>query len=454
MGGQVPDCPASRSRAVKARWLRKSRAAWFALALPIGGCGGEPTGPDPATLRERFELRALGAIPYPSDNLPQPERIGLGRLLFFDPILSGEKDVACGTCHHPQFTFTDGRQFAAGVSGVGLGPARTLSVSAVTGEPIGDVPRNAPTVLNTAFAADVNGVPSPLAPMFWDGRAVGLEGQAIIPIASRIEMRGDAFPGTEAEAAAVALDSILARLRSIPDYVDRFRTAFPEEAGGGGEAITTSTLARAIAAYERELVTRNSAFDRFVDGDDDALTVAQREGLELFFTKAKCTTCHRGPMFSNFQFLVTGVPRVGPGKSVIPGDDTGREEHTGRLSDRYSFRVPSLRNVEFTAPYMHAGVFDTLEEVLRFYNDGATPRHDRVTDDMLEVILRLPLELSDEELTFLLEFLKSLTDSGSQLDPLLLTVPAAVPSGLTPVFGVKGVPAPDHTRHKAWLALR
>ena len=143
-------------------------------------------------------------------------------------------------------------------------------------------------------------------------------------------------------------------------------------------------------------------------------------------------------MFSNFQFLVTGVPRVGPGKSVIPGDDTGREEHTGRLSDRYSFRVPSLRNVEFTAPYMHAGVFDTLEEVLRFYNDGATPRHDRVTDDMLEVILRLPLELSDEELTFLLEFLKSLTDSGSQLDPLLLTVPAAVPSGLTPVFGVKG----------------
>lgn len=454
MGGKAPDRHGSRSRAVKTPWLRKSRVAWFALALPIGGCDGEPTGPDPATLRERFELRALGGIPYPSDNLPKPERIDLGRLLFFDPILSGEKDVACGTCHHPQFSFTDGRQLAAGVSGVGLGPARTLSVSAVTGEPIGHVPRNTPTVLNTAFAADVNGVPSPLAPMFWDGRAVGLEGQAIIPIASRIEMRGDAFPGTEAEAEAVALDSILARLRSIPDYVDRFRTAFPEEAGGGGEAITTSTLARAIAAYERELVTRNSAFDRFVDGDDDALTVAQREGLELFFTKAKCTTCHRGPMFSNFQFLVTGVPRVGPGKSVIPGDDTGREEHTGRLGDRYRFRVPSLRNVELTAPYMHAGAFNTLEQVLRFYNDGATPRHDRVTDDMLEVILRLPLELTDEELTFLLEFLKSLTDSGSQLDPLVLTVPAAVPSGLTPVFGVKGVPAPDHTRHKAWLALR
>ena len=122
----------------------------------------------------------------------------------------------------------------------------------------------------------------------------------------------------------------------------------------------------------------------------------------------------------------------------------------GKAPDRHGSRS----RVERTAPYMHAGVFNTLEQVLRFYNNGATPRHDRVTDDMLEVILRLPLELSDEELTFLLEFLKSLTDPGSQLDPLLLTVPAAVPSGLTPVFGVKGVPAPDHARHTDWLALR
>ena len=140
-------------------------------------------------------------------------------------------------------------------------------------------------------------------------------------------------------------------------------------------------------------------------------------------------------MFSNYQFMVTGVPRAGAGAVVLPGDDTGREEHTGRASDRYRFRVPTLRNVQLTPPYMHDGVFATLEEVLRFYNEGG-PRHDRITLDDLEVVMQQPPGLTSDELSAIVAFLESLTDRGTELDPVLLTVPATVPSGLTPVFGV------------------
>ena len=419
------------------------------LAALGAGCSTESDVTEPdladraAELRSRFSLQVLGPIPYPPDNGPDPARIDLGHLLFFDPILSGERDVSCGTCHHPDFAFTDGRQFAAGVSGMGLGPSRSLSVSAVTGQPISETPRNTPTVLNAAYAHDQLRQSSHLAPMFWDGRAVGLEGQALGPIASRVEMRGDAFPGTESEAASVALDSITARLRNIPEYVDRFLAAFPVEAAALGAApdeaiIDTSTLARAIAAYERELVTANSPFDRFVSGDDAALTVSQMDGLELFFTKGKCFLCHGDPTFESFGYFVTGVPTQGLGKTVIPGDDAGREEHTLRPTDRYGFRTPSLRNVELTSPYTHAGVFDTLEEVVLFYSEGAQPRHPNIRDEDLEVALQTPLDLTSVEITALVEFLRSLTGIDAMADPALLIVPGAVPSGLTPVFGLGG----------------
>ncbi len=416
------------------------RPMWRIATLLSGAgalaCSTNPQAPSAADLRSRFNLETLGEIPYPPNNPRNESRIRLGRLLFFDPILGGEQDVACGTCHLPHFAFADGRQFGAGVSGTGLGPARRLVVSAVTGNAIADEPRNTQSIFNTAFALDPSGTPSHLAPMFWDGRATGLEGQALIPISSRAEMRGDAFPGSEAEASAVALDSIIERIRNIPAYVTHFRDAFATDGADTAQTVViASRLARALAAYQRELVTTNSAYDRFVGGDDDALSPAQRRGLEIFFTKGKCTLCHRGAMFSNFLFRVTASPQAGPGKTVIPGDDTGREEHTGQPEDRYAFRVPSLRNVELTAPYMHAGVFKTLDEVMDFYNGGVQPRNPNVPENLIEVSVRSSLGLTEPEVSDVVQFLRSLTDAGSQLDATLLTVPSSVPSGLTPLTG-------------------
>lgn len=412
--------------------------AALTIVLALSGCSDGATGPRGSRLddelRRSLDLRELGPTPYPSEGRPSAARIALGKMLFFDPILSGEKDVACATCHHPSFGFADGRAFSVGAGGEGLGPARLATGSRLTGLPIGLEPRNSPTVLNAALNADAAGVPSDSGLQFWDGRALGLEEQARRPLESRAEMAGDAY------APEAARDSIVARLRAIPEYVRLFREAFPSEAGSADDATVVSmdTYGRAVAAYERELVTRESAFDAYAGGDDRALDERQKRGLELFFTKARCAFCHAGPMFSDYQFRVLGVPQTGEGKDVIPGDDTGREEHTLESRDRYAFRTPTLRNVELTAPYMHDGVFTTLEEAVRFYNDGARPRHPEVPDADVDEAARDPLGLSDEEMGALVAFLRGLTDPGRGLDPALLTVPEAVPSGLAPVFGDGG----------------
>ncbi|MFQ5512589.1 MAG: cytochrome-c peroxidase, partial [Candidatus Krumholzibacteriia bacterium] len=396
--------------------LRKALLSCLACSLLAyaAGCSDDeaPTAPPQSMdLRVRFNLQTLGPIPYPADNPPMQERIALGRMLFFDPILGGERDVACGTCHHPTFAFADRRQFGAGTSGVGLGPNRFVSVSRITNQPIDLEPRNTPTVFNTAFNEDETRAPTPLGFQFLDGRVRGLEVQATKPITSRVEMAGDAY------LADAALDSVTARVRAIPEYISLFRQAFPVEAaevdlGTRPSIVDSSTYARAIGAYERELVTRNSPYDRYVNGDDDALSAVQKKGLELFFTKAKCASCHNGAMFSDFRFIVQGVPQEGTGKAVIPGDDTGREEHTLNSADRYAFRTLTLRNVELTPPYMHDGVFETLEEVVRFYNDGCRPRHPQVTDALLEPVLVDSLNLTDNEITAVVEFMKALTDPG------------------------------------------
>lgn len=405
------------------------------LGLTFAACEDAAFEPAPRDdLRSRFDLEALGEIPYPSDNAHDQDRIELGRLLFYDPVLAGEKDISCGVCHHPSLHFADVQQLGIGAGGDGLGANRVPGSSAVSGQQIPLEPRHTPTVLNSAFNGDGSTEPDPDGMMLWDGNAVGLEGQPVLPLITRVEMLGDAFP------AAVALDSVFARLRSNPRYVELFAEAFPEEASGPGGAtpeavIDSSTYVRAVAAFVRELVGRDSRYDRYVRGEDGALSQLQKQGLELFFGEAGCAACHGGPMLSNFRFIVNGTPQIGPGKETVPGDDMGRMEVTGDPTDRLAFKVPSLRNAELTAPYMHDGVFATLEEVVRFYDRGARPRHEMVTDEMLHPSLREPLGLTDAEVEALVAFMESLTDPGFGLDPLLLTVPDSVPSGLEPVFG-------------------
>lgn len=434
----------------------------LAASLLVVGCEDEEqvtTGGGTSVtddLVAEYGLEVLPPTPYPTDdpstandeaNPPIQERISLGWLMFFDPIMGGEMDAACGTCHHPDFGFADGRQFGAGTSGSGLGPHRILSSTRSAGLPIELEPRNTPSIWNTAFNLDETGILNDKGFQFMDGRVRGLEQQAKKPITSRVEMRGDAYGLDDVAAGAAALDSVINRLRAIPEYVTLFQAAFPADMASKPGALIIDTLnyGRAIAAFEREIQARNTPYDRFVMGDANALNTTEKEGLILFFEKAQCAQCHSGPQFSDFSFVVQGVPQEGNGKGVIPGDDTGRREHTKNVADNYAFRTLGLRNIVQTAPYMHAGNFETLEEVVRFYNDGCQPRHAPVTDAMLDARLHVnddvaqPVEtlgLTDDEVNAVVAFMKALTDNGTTLTPFLMTVPQVVPSGLTPVFGL------------------
>ncbi len=265
--------------------------------------------------------------------------MALGRLLFWDPILSGQKDVACATCHHPAFGYSDGLDLSIGANGVGLGAARTFPA----GHPARPVKRNSQTILNVGLnglsGAAANAMAA-AAPMFWDLRVRGLEAQALEPLKAPDEMRGEAFP----EARAVS--AVVSRLNGNAEYRRLFAGAF-----GGQTPISDQNLGRALAAFERTLVAANSPFDRYMRGDTEALSPEQVRGMERF-QSAGCINCHGGPMFSDFAAHVLAVPD----NPRLATSDAG-------MGNEYAFRTPSLRNLSATAPYMHNGVFATLPEV-------------------------------------------------------------------------------------------
>jgi cytochrome c peroxidase len=395
------------------------------VVLLAGGACGEAERPDAPsselTLREQAVAVGLEPIvgdpPRPGENPLNPERVELGHLLFFDPVMSGPGDVACSTCHLPRLGFADGRQFGVGAGGMELGPDRMLPEP-----PLRQMPRNSPTVLNAGLFGRGGTTPSVNGMMFWAGTAFGIEDQVLNPLTSDKEMRGLTFPKL------IALDSVLARLREIPEYVDLFTAAYPEVAAVHGDnldrLITQTTLRRAIAAYIRELVTPESAFDRYLRGDDDALSDAQIAGLALFIGKAACAQCHTGPLLSDFKQHVVGAAQQGMGRDTVPGDDLGWGEAGGVA---YAFRTPPLRQVELTAPYLHAGTEATLEDVVRFKNQGVS-RNPKVSDNDLDPLVR-PLGLSESEIEQLVAFLTSLTDHETVEDPLFLP-PNRVPSNL------------------------
>jgi cytochrome c peroxidase len=347
-----------------------------------------------------MRLEALPArAPEPEENPATPAKIALGRLLFFDPILSATKDVACATCHHPRFGWGDGRATPIGANGGGLGLERKfLAVN-----PRALLLRNAPTLLNVGFNGLVAGVrhDAGAAPMFWDARVQSLEKQVVVPIRSRDEMRGDGCSEAEAIGQAVG------RVRAIAEYRDRFSQAFGQPQD---EAVTAVHLAQAIAVFERSLVTPGTPFDRFLGGEKSALNAEQQRGLRVF-QDAGCIHCHGGPMLSDFKLHFIGV---------TDGTADGRRE----------FRTPTLRNLGHTAPYMHNGSLRTLRDVLVFYEalsdavaetlDGG----DTTTQPRLDPLLK-PLNLNTDDFPALEAFLASLN-----ADRYDQSVPVKVPSGL------------------------
>lgn len=398
--------------------MKRKIAIWLAGALiGLTACQPDPLADMGRATQEGEALaRAMefGALPFeapaPSDNPTTADKVRLGELLFFDPIISGEKDVSCATCHHPGFGFSDGRDLPIGVGGRGLGPDRVDAVA----DDIGLVPRNSPSVINTAFNGMQPGgsVDPANAPMFWDNRAVSLENQAQGPPTSFIEMRGHAF------AAEVALDSVVARLQNIREYRELFRRAFPRSPG-----INILQVSQAIAAYERTIIAPNAPFDQFVRGDEQALNEQQKAGL-LAFANAGCGACHSGPMFSDWQLHTLGVPE----HPQLDSPDRG-------INGDFAFRTPTLRNLSVTGPYFHNGTSGTLRDVVQFYLGAQRAARDGNPGQFNPNVTQLdPLlaeqRLRREDVEEVVAFLESLNDPNFNQ-----SVPNRVPSGL-PVGGL------------------
>ena len=288
-------------------------------------------------------------IPQPADNLITEAKVDLGAMLFFDPRLSGSNMMSCATCHHPKMGFSDGVPLFIGDHG-NIGPRAT------------------PTAQNLAWNSS----------FFWDGRAGSLEEQAIMPIGSPEEMNQE--------------------MRQLIDelfqagYYPYFKKAF-----GQGAVMTPANIGKAIATYERTLVSVNSPFDRYMKGDKTALNSSQLRGKEVFETKGQCTTCHFGPNFTDDGFHNIGIDTT----------DAGRYKLVPVERMKYAFKTPGLRDVAFRAPYFHDGSAATLEEVLELYDLGGVDymRH-------LPNIAIQPLGLTELEKRDLVAFLEALTGEG------------------------------------------
>ncbi len=254
--------------------------------------------------------------PEMEDNPATPEKVELGKLLYFEPRLSSSWLISCNTCHN------------LGLAGVDL-----LETSVGHGWQKG--PRNAPTVLNAVFNVA----------QFWDGRAEDLEEQAKGPVQAGVEMASD--PGR-----------VVSTLRSIPEYVERFEAAFPGEA----DPVTFDNMARAIEVFEARLLTPDAPFDRFLKGDTMALSAHERRGLELFVDRG-CSACHSGVNVGGQAYYPFGLIER-PGAEIMPPGDRGRYDITRTPSDEYVFRSPALRNVALTAPYFHSGKVWPLHEAV------------------------------------------------------------------------------------------
>ncbi len=436
---------------------------------------------------------------------PQLAKLALGRLLFFDKILSGNRNIACATCHHPRFASADGLALPLGEGGRGIGTEREVGAS----QPVIDhVPRNTQALFNLGareftrlfhdgrVALDPDrywrsGFRSPAVQVLPTGLDNVLAAQAMFPVASEIEMAGHEGENPIADAAAIrgvsaftkVWDLLAQRLRAVPEYVDLFKTAYPEIARP--DNITLVDAANAIAAFEAVAFRAdNSPFDHYLrTGDPATLDPAARRGMAVFYGKGGCNQCHSGSFQTDHGFHAIAMPQIGPGKShgtdngywnrtgfLERLEDWGRYGFTKKADDKFRFRTPSLRNVELTGPWGHDGAYRSLEAVVRHHLDPVTALHNFVMAesrlyDFANAIDRLSFEiiaptrmhdyrrraewvhnaprlraaiaaanelqprtLSDAEIADLVAFLRALTDPASR--NLGHLIPDRVPSGL------------------------
>jgi cytochrome c peroxidase len=462
------------TRSIEAIQSARRRAAlgWTATLLLAAACDRSSTFEPPlaATLDQelRQTLRGWGTLPIGPVQAQDPALVSLGQSLFFDKLLSGNRDVACATCHDPALSSGDGLRLAVGTGASGDGVAR------VPGAGRQFVPRNAPSLLNQGLGFFY---------MFWDG-GVNEEGwqgnrfktpagtalptglksllaaQAMLPVANRVEMRGnrgdvDRF-GNANELAQIDDASFaeiwratMNRLLGVQEYVAKFTAAYP---GTPITALGFQHAANALAAFQIHAFTKtNSPFDRYLaQREDGALTEEQKRGALLFFGRGLCSSCHNGPLLGGMAFANAGVPQLGPGVGKGAPLDRGRGEEMANIQFyQFAFRAPPLRNVELSAPYMHNGAYTTLEQVVRHYNNvdsaltafdaselgpalRATYHGDASTiaamRQSLDPRLRQPMRLTETEQRQIVAFLESLTDPAAR--NLSGVVPARVPSGL------------------------
>ena len=411
---------------------------------------------------------------------PVTARVELGRLLFFDKILSGNLNISCASCHHPFAGTGDGLSLPVGEGGNGLGVTRDTGHG--SGAIHQRVPRNAPPVFNLGAREftrmfhdgrveedplEFSGFRSPAGDQLPAGLDNVLAAQAMFPVTSATEMAGQTGENELADAAAVnrlagpggVWNLIAENLRAIPVYVELFRAAFPGEIQAAAD-IRFVHAANAIAAFEASAWRfDNSPFDRYLRGDHQAMSTRARNGMNLFYGKAGCGSCHRGTFQTDHDFHSIAMPQIGPGKGDNPvgfsdgNDDFGRERVTGERRDRFRFRTPSLRNIALSPPYGHSGAYDSLEDVVRHHLDTVRslhafdtsqamlpPRADlddsdfRVMNDpvrrnaIAEANELEPVVLKEKEIQDLIAFLHALTDPAA-LD-MRRDVPLSVPSGL------------------------
>jgi cytochrome c peroxidase len=296
----------------------------------------------------KAKYRRPAAVPYPKDNPHSADRELLGRTLFFDPRLSGSNWISCASCHNPAFGWGDGLPKAVGHGMQVLG-------------------RRSPTVLNLAWAEA----------LFWDGRAGTLEEQALGPIAAAGEMN-------------LPLDQMEAKLRAVPEYKPLFEKAYP------GEGVTRDTVAKAIATFERTVVSDPAPFDKWIDGDEAAIPADAKRGFALFNGKANCAKCHSGWRFTDDSFHDLGVAGADKGRGALLPDIQ---------VSQFAFKTPTLRNADRRAPFMHDGCLTTLEAVVEFYDRGGDAKRPSLSAEMK------PLHLTPAEKADLVALLKTLTST-------------------------------------------